>query len=561
MKHHLLTLLTLLAFALGAQAQSQMHVNLKNGSVLNVFVSEIESVSWDAPSGTPDVNDPDNPTFTGDATDITSYSALLTCYANNILDNLSSDLKIGIIYCTEGTPSKSNGTQKTVSKSQVAGDGKYTISLTGLSEGTTYYYRSFVYQSGLWFYGNVRQFTTTGQNVQVDFSTEAPTSVTCYSAKVSTRMTLTTPQGYGSLSYGICYGTTAETTEKMALSNRDGNGNFSTTLRALTGNTIYYYRPYATIDGTTFYGNISSFKTLEDNVVVTGELASDGTVRSRLTIGSGAYSSLEVGLCWSTSNQLPTVSDKTATTNELDDENYYVIRPSFRAGTNYYRSYVKIDGVAHYGVVKVYEGEPMTAGHAIDLGLSVKWADMNVGASKPEDYGEYFAWGETEPKDVYNWNTYKWCSNGRWTGITKYTYPDGQEEGIWYNNNTFVGDNKTTLDPDDDAAHVNWGGAWRMPTRAEQDELRNKCSWSWTTQNGVNGYKVVGPNGNSLFLPAAGCRRADYLSDVGSWGLYWSSSLVEYYSGYAYSLYFDSGYVYWYDYDRFIGFSVRPVCQ
>lgn len=547
MKRYLLSLLTLLAFALGAQAQNQMHVNLKNGSVLNVFVSEIESVTWDAPDTTPDVNDPDNPTFTGDATEITSYSALLTCYANNILDNLSSDLKIGIIYCTEGTPSKSNGTQKTVSKSQVASDGKYTISLTGLTDGTTYYYRSFVYQSGLWFYGNVRQFTTTGQDVQVDFATEAATAVTCYSAKVSTRMTLTTPQGYGSLSYGICYGTTAETTEKIALSNRDANGNFSTTLRALEGNTIYYYRPYATIDGTTYYGNTTSFKTLEDNVVVTGDYASDGTVRSRLIIGGGAYSTLEVGLCWS-KNELPTVNDKTAKTNELDDENYYVITPIFWKGTYYYRSYVKIDGVAHYGAVRSKDITSIPVGHAVDLGLSVKWADMNVGASKPEDYGEYFAWGETDPKEVYNWSTYKWC-NGSYDSQTKYCI-----ESIFG-----TVDNKTTLDPEDDVAHVNWGGSWRMPTKAEQDELRNNCTWTWTTQNGVNGYKVVGLNGNSLFLPAAGYRYEDSLRGVGSEGYYWSSSLGT--SSSAYDLNFYSGNVDWYFSYRGYGLSVRPVCQ
>lgn len=121
-------------------------------------------------------------------------------------------------------------------------------------------------------------------------------------------------------------------------------------------------------------------------------------------------------------------------------------------------------------------------------------------------------------------------------------------------------DNKITLDPEDDAAHVNWGGDWRMPTRAEQDELRYNCIWTWTSQNGVNGYKVVGPNGNSLFLPAAGYRDGGSGS-FGSAGSYWSSSLYVDYSRSAYELYFYSSTVYWSGSNRFCGFSVRPVCQ
>ena len=192
-----------------------------------------------------------------------------------------------------------------------------------------------------------------------------------------------------------------------------------------------------------------------------------------------------------------------------------------------------------------------TNGHAyVDLGLSVKWATMNVGATSPEGYGEYFAWGETQPKGWYDWSTYKWC-NGSYDSMTKYC--TNSEYGQV--------DNKTTLDPDDDAAHVNWGGAWRMPTRAEQDELRNNCTWTWTSQNGVNGYKVVGPNGNSLFLPAAGYRFEDDLNNAGSYGYYWSSSLNGYNSYYAYDLYFNSGSVDWGSNYRYYGFSVRPVCQ
>ncbi|MCQ2313424.1 MAG: fibrobacter succinogenes major paralogous domain-containing protein [Paludibacteraceae bacterium] len=188
----------------------------------------------------------------------------------------------------------------------------------------------------------------------------------------------------------------------------------------------------------------------------------------------------------------------------------------------------------------------------VDLGLpsGIKWANMNVGATTPEGYGDYFAWGETEPKEVYDWSTY-------------FDTNDGGSTLIKYNNNG----GKTTLDPEDDAAHVNWGGNWRMPTKAEQDELRNtdNCTWEWKTNyngTGVNGYLVTSKkNGNSIFLPASGCRFVSSVSDVGSYGYYWSSSLFEDYSYYAYYFYFYSVNVDWYYNNRYYGRSVRPVCQ
>lgn len=122
----------------------------------------------------------------------------------------------------------------------------------------------------------------------------------------------------------------------------------------------------------------------------------------------------------------------------------------------------------------------------VNLGLSVNWATCNVGAEKPEDYGDYFAWGETddEKKDEYWWTSYKYC-NGSNKSLTKYCYDSR------YGLNGFV-DNKTVLEPDDDVAHVIWGGKWRMPTVDEFNELIDSCTWTWTNRNGVNGYKVTG---------------------------------------------------------------------
>ena len=199
----------------------------------------------------------------------------------------------------------------------------------------------------------------------------------------------------------------------------------------------------------------------------------------------------------------------------------------------------------------------------VDLGLSVKWAKCNVGADSVHHYGNYYAWGEVEPKEVYDWTTYKWKTSevSSWKGINKYTVADGQTEGVWYDGEgNFIGDNKTILDKEDDAAAVNMGGSWRMPTKAEQDELRTECTWTWTTLNDVNGYNVEGPNGNSIFLPAAGYR-INSLYDVESYGYFWSSSLRTGHSGHAHYLEFSSGGVSFDYYYRNQGRSVRGVIE
>ena len=190
---------------------------------------------------------------------------------------------------------------------------------------------------------------------------------------------------------------------------------------------------------------------------------------------------------------------------------------------------------------------------AVDLGLSVKWASFNVGASAPKEYGDYFAWGETEPKEDYCWETYKWCMGSQST-LTKYCNYSG------YGYNGFT-DNKTELDPEDDAATVNWGENWHMPTYNELNELKTQCTWTWTTQNGVSGRLVTGPNGNSIFLPAAGYRYGTSLDGAGSGGYDWSSSLFTDYPREACYVRFNSGGPIGGSGYRFYGQSVRPVCD
>ena len=216
-------------------------------------------------------------------------------------------------------------------------------------------------------------------------------------------------------------------------------------------------------------------------------------------------------------------------------------------------------------------GTPPSPVEYVDLGLpsGLKWAKCNLGASKPSESGDYYAWGETAPKTDYTWATYKWMRAGKsdWQYITKYTFADGKTEGIWYDSSgNFIGDNLTTLRPADDAATQQLGSPWRMPTVDEQEELITKCTWTWTTQDGVNGYQVDGPNGNAIFLPAAGYRSGSALGSAGSRGFYLSNSHSSH-SSYSTSrndvvfrIYFYSNGQHSMDtFLRCLGFSVRPV--
>ena len=194
----------------------------------------------------------------------------------------------------------------------------------------------------------------------------------------------------------------------------------------------------------------------------------------------------------------------------------------------------------------------------VDLGLpsGTLWATCNVGANAPEEYGDYFAWGETAPKDNYDWSTYKWCSGTEYS-LTKYC------------TDSYYGtvDNKMELDLEDDAAYANLGPSWRMPSWQQMQELCEHCTWQWTQLNGVNGRLVTGPNGNSIFLPAAGGHTGDHQFNAEKFAYYWSRSLysrdqlpieaagtaqayIQFFSSWSWEVWYNS---------RMDGFPVRPV--
>ncbi|MBQ0030271.1 MAG: hypothetical protein MJZ24_08110 [Paludibacteraceae bacterium] len=193
----------------------------------------------------------------------------------------------------------------------------------------------------------------------------------------------------------------------------------------------------------------------------------------------------------------------------------------------------------------------------LDLPSGTKWATCNVGATKPTEYGDFFAWGETQPKENYCWETYKWCTvdaNGDIDKVSKYVLRNSYGEV----------DNKQVLDAEDDAATANWGRAWRIPTKEQQRELIKACDWEWVKDfngSGVTGYWGTSKgNGETIFLPGGGFMDGNALYKAGNPGFYLSSSLFEDYSTRAYYIYFyNSDYIFCYHNFRYIGQNVRAV--
>lgn len=298
--------------------------------------------------------------------------------------------------------------------------------------------------------------------------------------------------------------------------------------------------------------------------VVTAE-AIDVTMNSALLYGyvNAEYLLLggESGFIVSTSSTPSLDNGQKVVSSEVDKNGKYFVQVSglTSSTTYYYKAFLTIGTTNLVGEIKKFTTKEFGFA-AIDMGLSVKWANANLGASTPEGYGDYYAWGETETKDNYSWGTYKWC-NGDYNKLTK------------YNNNSSYGtvDNKTVLEVADDVAHVKLDGKWRLPTSSEVDEListKNNASyqWEWKSMNGHNGWLVTYlVNNNSIFFPAAGDRTDMNLRNVGSYGYFWSSSLDVHNSPGSCGMYLGSESVgkhyYEYIYNRYYGVSVRPVSE
>ena len=463
---------------------------------------------------------------TGEATDITDSGATVS----GAISGADQSLTCGIIYGTSSTLSSSSGTKKSTTSWS-----NYSLTLTGLKATTTYYYRAYAVIEGEYVYGEVRMFKT---QETVTVTTGTATNITESGATLSGTISGTSQ----SLNCGIIYDTssTLSSTSGTAKSTTSSS-NFSISMTGLKDNTTYYYRAYAVVDDKYVYGEVCSFKTLQRVSITTGavtDITANGATLSGMV--NGATHPYVCGIIYDTSSSLSSTSGTMHTASSDGDYSFNV--SGLKANTTYYyRAYIIVDDEYSYGEVRSFKTLQSGGPEAIDLGLSVKWATCNVGAESPEDYGSYYAWGETEEKSNYTLENYKYYNSS--TGD--------------FNN---IGSNISGTSYD--VAHVKWGGSWRMPTLDEIKELYDKCSWQWIEVNGIEGQKVTGPNGNSIFLPAAGDRFGTEVLGRGSYGDYWSGTLHENYSYGAYNLTFYSDYLDWDNYyNRFYGHTVRPVTE
>ena len=405
----------------------------------------------------------------------------------------------GFVYSKSQTPTTGNATKVTVSGT---GEGNYSKTETGLDVNCMYYVRAFVIYSGGTVYGEEKSFTIKKLSVPT-VTTTSPANIAYTSATVGGNVT---SDGAGTVSErGVCYSTSANpTTSDNVEKSGSGVGNYTVDLYGLSDGTTYYVRAYAINEKGISYGEEKSFTTLQYGkpTVLTSSVSDvsyvSATVNCEVTADGGATIT-ERGVCYSTSSN-PTTDDLTKTSYGRTGT-YNVKLSGLASGETYYvRAYAINSEGTSYGKVLSFKTKVLTY-EAVDMGLSVKWATFNVGATAPEEYGNYFAWGETAPKEEYTWANYKHCL-GSAHSLSK------------YNSSSTFGrvDNKEFLEPEDDAATVNWGGSWRMPTIDEMKELSENCGWAITTVNGISGYKVTSyETGNSIFIPGAGYKSGSEL--------------------------------------------------
>ena len=386
---------------------------------------------------------------------------------------------------------------------------------------------------------------------QLIVTTAEPTEITAISAISGGSLTSSDGSYIVVLEKGICWATHPNPTVMNDFHTENGSGinSFTSEMTDLNFNTIYYVRAYAVTDSGTTYGEEMSFTTPSgiptfSTVDVTDVYEFSAIVGSAITDDGGSPVT-DRGLCWGIHSD-PTIDEMSMSLGSGLGNFSYRITGLNRSTTYYVRAYAINDNITAYSNQMVF-----STLDGVDLGLpsGLLWASSNVGANCPEDFGDYFAWGETEPKDYYYWNTYHFCSSD-YIQLTKYC------------NNAIYGlfgftDTLTILLPEDDAASSNWGEGWRTPTDEEWEELYQNTTQIWATRNGVTGVLFTASNNNSIFLPAAGYRMFGNRAS-GETGTYWSSSLDTEGAYNSWGFYFDIDY-YLGQGSRYLGKPVRPV--
>ena len=504
-------------------------------------------------------NNPKELIVTAEASEIEYSSATLSGYAN--LSEGMNGITFGIILSKDENPTVDNG--KLYQAKELDKNNRFYCKISNLSIGTKYYYKAYLKEGDYYRTGSKTLSFTTKDFADDLIVTGEATEIDYISAVLNGSASI--PSGLTGSSFGFILSENEDPTldngKVIQCQELDGSNKFSYKTTSLSIAKTYYYKAFFKYDGEYRTGKIQSFTTKDfaDNLIITTEATEiewfSAVLNGSVNIPSDLTENYSLGFIFSDWD--PNVNDGYVfRCNKLEADNQFHIKVMglSTATTYYYKAYFKYNGEYRTGKAVRFTTEDVkeTGQEAVDLGLSVKWGSCNIGASNPLEYGHYYAWGETEPKDDYSWINYKWGDNPN--QFIKYCTLSR------HGNNGFV-DGKTVLDPEDDVAHVILGGKWRMPTHEEWTELRDKCTWKWISTNGQYCYFVTGPSGKSIFLPAAGGRYGTRLDDAGASGLYWSCSLETNNPFNAMYVTFDSGNVYWGFKYRCYGLSVRPVSE
>lgn len=442
--------------------------------------------------------------------------------------------------------------------------GPVSVSASNLEPETTYYYMLCTSIDGQKANGEVASFTTLHQEEKLTVVTLDAENVTETTAVLPGYFEGVQTEG---LDFGVMYSTNENLERRNYLGSKelDSNNKYITTATDLIPAFTYYYQAYIGKDGCIIStGEIKSFTTSDFSVTVSTEEVSDidyfsATLHGTLSVDS--KDNLDRCVWFHYSDKYSTLKELTAGEEKYldlaEDGSFSLSINSLKYNTTYY--YVACTNVQcreYYGEVKSFTTTTEPPAGAVDLGLSVYWAATNIGADKPEDYGGYFAWGETETKDDYTWSTYKMCNKVP-------ADVDGIPSFSKYVVNSGCGtvDDKKYLEPEDDVAHLRLGGYWRLPAVNEWDELENKCTWTWKQENGVNGMLVTSNiNGASIFIPFAGYRAGKDTIEVGMSGNYWTLQIYGQLSQFAAIQFIRANSLpTYYTLYRYLGHSIRPV--
>ena len=455
---------------------------------------------------------------TGGATNVTLTTAKLTG-TSKLSDIYPSSTAIDYFIYYASTSSDLESSSKRKSVKATKNGNEISASLSGLSPNTTYYYKVGAFVNKEYYYGEDKSFTTKSEKGYL--FTGAATNVTLTSADIAGTSALSELYPNKTIQYNVKYGTSSSNlTGSKAMSSNSGK--LSASLSGLSMGTTYYYCVTAKVDEIIVKGEIKSFKTkLVLDYFSTGA-ATNVTMTSAEISGTSSLSEIYPNKViqykvyyGKSNNEMSSESEM-----NLDNGKLSATITNLSIGTTYYYCVgVELDGVTTKGNIMTFTTNTLDSPDYVDLGLSCKWAIFNLGASSPESNGNYYAWGEVNGKFMFSTSNY-----------------------IHYNKN--IGNNISGTEYD--AARANLGSPWRMPTKAEFEELIQKCTWKQTTYNGITGYLVTGKNGNSIFLPKTG-------SDYG----YWTSTAHN--SGTSQYAWIWSGSVNMDVKYKFFGCPIRPV--